>query len=210
MINILHISALLLGFSAYYFSDVNSGSGFYSILLPVIVLVSFIYGIVVTINMLYKLRRASTNNSKSNDILLASLKEHGMLDNGADVVSVLQPTAMKTDNGTEATAYKTPTQSTNNISKPFLEPEPTPATEQAEVVQSQQEINQQQWEDPDNWSEPGFVSIYFSPLDSRTWVPRQGTFIGKKLNLAKIAGIYWLYGLCFVALLLIVGFLELL
>jgi len=77
MINIIHSLAIIIGVLAYYFSDVNSSSGFINTLLPVIALLTFIYGIIVTVNMLYSLRKKSNNTDKSSAILFESMKELG-------------------------------------------------------------------------------------------------------------------------------------
>jgi hypothetical protein len=37
-----------------------------------------------------------------------------------------------------------------------------------EQKENQKEINQAEWNNPDNWS----VGFYFSKKDSRTWVPK--------------------------------------
>ncbi len=75
MINILHLLAIIVGVLAYYFSDVNSNSGFTNTLLPFIVMLSFIYGVIVTVSMLYNLRNKSDMTDKSADILFQSMKE---------------------------------------------------------------------------------------------------------------------------------------
>ncbi len=50
------------------------------------------------------------------------------------------------------------------------------------VAESQDVINQREWDSPWNWSEYGF---YSSKVDSRLWVPkRAGTGIGQAINLA--------------------------
>lgn len=73
--NLFHISAIVLGLVAYIFSDVNSSSGFTNTFLPFIVLVSFIYGLIVTINLLYNIRKKPIEKNMSTDLLLASMKE---------------------------------------------------------------------------------------------------------------------------------------
>lgn len=57
---------------------------------------------------------------------------------------------------------------------------------------NQNDINQTEWNNPDNWSGPGWVSFYFSKRDSRTWVPKSIPWMGWTLNLGKPAGAYWL------------------
>jgi len=59
---------------------------------------------------------------------------------------------------------------------------------------TQVEINRREWRDPDNWSGPKWLSIYFSKKDSRTWVPKQIPSMGWTVNLGTKAGIWWLFG----------------
>ena len=59
---------------------------------------------------------------------------------------------------------------------------------------AQDEINQQEWHNPDNWSGPKWLSVYFSKKDSRTWVPKQIPSMGWTINLGKTAGVCWLMG----------------
>jgi len=44
----------------------------------------------------------------------------------------------------------------------------------------QEEINQAEWENPDNWS-----TIYFSKKDSGTWVPKRNPKHGWTINFAS-------------------------
>jgi len=74
MINKIHLAAIFFGFVSYYFSDVNSSSGFFNIFLPLIVLLSFTYGLLVTINIILKSRRSSDYEDKSVDFLLQNMK----------------------------------------------------------------------------------------------------------------------------------------
>ena len=74
MINKIHLAAIFFGFVSYYFSDVNSSSGFFNLFLPLIVLLSFIYGLLVTINLIVKSRRPTEYEDKSVEFLLANMK----------------------------------------------------------------------------------------------------------------------------------------
>lgn len=56
----------------------------------------------------------------------------------------------------------------------------------------QQKINQAEWANPDNWSGPKWLSVYFSKRDSRVWVPKQWTALGWTVNLGRPAGVAWL------------------
>ena len=60
---------------------------------------------------------------------------------------------------------------------------------------TQDEVNQQEWGDPENWSGPRWLSVYFSKKDSRTWVPKQVPGLGATLNLGRTAGVWWLAGI---------------
>lgn len=60
----------------------------------------------------------------------------------------------------------------------------------------QDEINRQEWENPDNWGGPAWMSlIYFSKKDTRRWVPhRKFPSAGWTPNYAHNTGVYWLCG----------------
>ena len=58
----------------------------------------------------------------------------------------------------------------------------------------QKEINQTEWGNPQNWTGPRWLSVYFSKADTRTWIPKQIPTMGMTLNLGKRAGVYWLVG----------------
>jgi len=58
---------------------------------------------------------------------------------------------------------------------------------------NQNEINEKEWNDPENWS-GGILGFYFSKKDTRTWVPKpdeQG--FGWTVNTAKPAGPRWIF-----------------
>lgn len=205
MASIAHLAALIVGFSAYYFSDVHSDSAFYNIFLPLVALVSFLYGITVVINILYKLRHPKDDNVKSNDILLASLKEHGLLNKGQDVAAMLQAsssTASSVDNIEGSVEF-------DNIVVVEPNQENQGQEDQSLEALSQQDQNEQEWQNPDNWSGSVFFAVYFSKRDSRTWVSKQNPLLGYTLNLGKVAAVYWLYGLWLSVLVLSITFLAL-
>ena len=58
----------------------------------------------------------------------------------------------------------------------------------------QRQINQAEWENPQNWSGPKWLCAYFSKNDSRTWVPKRTPGMGWTVNLGKTAGVLWLTG----------------
>lgn len=53
---------------------------------------------------------------------------------------------------------------------------------------NQNEINQAEWENPDNWS----MGIYFSKKDSRVWVPKSVPWMGWTVNVGQKGGAVWL------------------
>ena len=63
----------------------------------------------------------------------------------------------------------------------------------------QMQINQAEWENPENWGGPRWFSIYFSKRDSRVWVKKQIPWMGWTLNLAHTGGVLW-FTLIFVAI----------
>lgn len=71
---------------------------------------------------------------------------------------------------------------------------------------SQDEINEAEWRDPGNWSS-SFLGVYFSKVDSRTWVPKRPRWAGWTLNLAEPAAIWWLLFLLQLPFFLVVGVL---
>lgn len=56
------------------------------------------------------------------------------------------------------------------------------------MVIKQKEINQEEWENPDNWS-----TIYFSKRDSRASVPKKNPAHGWTINFAHPDGAKWIY-----------------
>jgi uncharacterized membrane protein len=49
---------------------------------------------------------------------------------------------------------------------------------------SQEEINEAEWNNPDNWSK----GLYFSKKDNRVWVPKQIRSLGWTVNLGQGKG----------------------
>ena len=62
----------------------------------------------------------------------------------------------------------------------------------------QNEIDQSEWENPNNWS-----SIYFSKRDSRMVVPKKNPKHGWTINFAHPVGARWIY--YFFAIFLVIG-----
>lgn len=61
---------------------------------------------------------------------------------------------------------------------------------------TQDEINRAEWENPENWTGPGWMAIYFSKVDTRTWVPnRRFPRLGWTQNLGRAAGLFWVYAI---------------
>ena len=59
-----------------------------------------------------------------------------------------------------------------------------------EQKENQKEINQAEWNNPDNWS----VGFYFSKKDSRAWVPKSIPWMGWTVNLGSRGGACWMIG----------------
>ncbi len=70
---------------------------------------------------------------------------------------------------------------------------------------TQQDINQREWENPANWGGPKLISVYFSKRDTRTWVRKQIPGTGWTVNLAKISGVLWYFGIVLGAMLMVIG-----
>ena len=62
---------------------------------------------------------------------------------------------------------------------------------------TQDEINRAEWNNPDNWSGPGILKLYFSKKDTRVWVPKWIWWCGWTVNLGRDAGVAWLLGIFF-------------
>ena len=54
---------------------------------------------------------------------------------------------------------------------------------------NQEQVNQEEWENPDNWTSPGLMSVYFSKKDTRSLVPKQKRWMGWTFNLGQTAGV---------------------
>jgi len=70
-----------------------------------------------------------------------------------------------------------------------------------EENRTQNEINQAEWQNPDNWT-----TIYFSKKDTRTWVPKKNPKQGSTINFGSPSGARWVYYLYLLFLLLGVFF----
>jgi len=56
-------------------------------------------------------------------------------------------------------------------------------------------IDQEEWENPLNWSGPRWLGVYSSKRDSRTWVPKRIPGLGWTVNLGRRSGVLWLAGI---------------
>jgi len=86
MLNALHLIVLITGIFAYVFSDVASDNGLVNTLLPTLVLFCFIYGLVLSLSLIYRSRN-KPDSGKSTDFLLQNMKQMGI--NEADVANKL-------------------------------------------------------------------------------------------------------------------------
>jgi len=77
MLNIIHLIVLIIGIAAYIFSDVEHSSSFVNTFLPTLVLFSFLYGLVLSLSLIYRSKNKPENN-KSTEFLLKNMKEQGL------------------------------------------------------------------------------------------------------------------------------------
>jgi len=64
-------------------------------------------------------------------------------------------------------------------------------------MDDQEQINKAEWENPDNWTGPKWLSVYFSKRDSRVWVPKQIPGLGWTINLGHPGSVAWLFVIIF-------------
>lgn len=69
----------------------------------------------------------------------------------------------------------------------------------------QAEIDQAEWNNPENWVGDGWFKIYFSKADSRVWVPRSEPSWGWTPNFAHPTGVKWMFVSFLGTVLLLVG-----
>ena len=70
---------------------------------------------------------------------------------------------------------------------------------------NQENINESEWHNPDNWTGPNWLSVYFSKRDSRVWVPKQIPGLGWTVNLRRPGGMAWLLAIMIRLPLLVIG-----
>jgi|GEM_PF-689853 len=56
----------------------------------------------------------------------------------------------------------------------------------------QERINRQEWSNPERWSGPDWMALYFSKKDARIWVRKRIPRMGWTLNLGRTSGVVWL------------------
>jgi len=75
------------------------------------------------------------------------------------------------------------------------------------AVTPQDQINEHEWADPKNWR--GWLCVYSTKADNRTWVPKRNPRMGSTLNFAR-AGAWWsLLGLSIIPLAFVLLFVLL-
>jgi uncharacterized membrane protein len=76
-------------------------------------------------------------------------------------------------------------------------------------MESQDRLNQEEWERPDNWS--GWLGVYRSERDTRPWVPKRNASHGWTPNMAHREGRQFLLAMLIVpgALLLLLALTNL-
>ena len=70
---------------------------------------------------------------------------------------------------------------------------------------SQDTINEGEWKNPENWTGPKWLSVYFSKRDSRVWVPKQIPGLGWTSNLGRPGGVAWLFAVIVALPLIVIG-----
>ncbi len=60
----------------------------------------------------------------------------------------------------------------------------------AKSLTEQTAINEAEWRNPQNWTGPKWLSVYFSKRDSRAWVPKQIPRFGQTVNLGNPRGAF--------------------
>ena len=64
------------------------------------------------------------------------------------------------------------------------------------------EINKREWNNPDNW-QGGFLGIYYSKEDTRSWVPKRIPWMGWTINFAKTSGVLSLVMLMIIPIIIV-------
>ena len=59
---------------------------------------------------------------------------------------------------------------------------------------TQREIDDAEWGNPANWH-GGFLGVYYSQRDSRSFVPKRNPIMGVTINFARPGGIVFLTGI---------------
>ncbi|MDE2027279.1 MAG: hypothetical protein KGK03_05715 [Candidatus Omnitrophica bacterium] len=58
----------------------------------------------------------------------------------------------------------------------------------------QQGVNEQEWNDPNNWSGPAYCRCYWSKRDTRLWVPKSNPALGWTINFGHKFGLLTMIG----------------
>lgn len=66
---------------------------------------------------------------------------------------------------------------------------------------TQHTIEQQEWDNPDNWSRKAWLGLYFSKRDPRLFVRKPVSSLGWTLNFARPGAAVLLLGIVIVAML---------
>lgn len=69
-------------------------------------------------------------------------------------------------------------------------------------------INNNQWNNPDNWSRRGIFGIYFSKIDTRAWVPKALPALGWTINFGHPNSVFWLGAVIALPVLLVLGLMQ--
>ena len=66
---------------------------------------------------------------------------------------------------------------------------------------NQPTIEQQEWNNPDNWSRKAWLGVYFSKRDPRLFVPKPVPALGWTLNFARTGAAVFFLGIVLAAVL---------
>jgi len=69
-------------------------------------------------------------------------------------------------------------------------------------------INNNEWNNPGNWSRRGIFGIYFSKTDTRAWVPKALPALGWTINFGHPNSVFWLGAVIILPVLLVVGLTQ--
>ncbi len=180
----MHLIMVMLGVLAYTFANVDSQNGFFSLLLPTVLVFTILYLIALIIYLIHKARHPTSHNEHVG-LLSEAVQELGKSSNNINLQSVLAKTSLDAtqESVSQTTAIPPAVHFSASLEagSSFVE-EP-----------DQDDINLDAWEDDANWTGPPWLAVYFSKSDSRSWVPKRIPLLGWTPNLGHSGGfLSWL------------------